>query len=217
VTSEDQAHDADAVRDEDAVARFAQGTLQENLHRAVDGVLSSRFQDQRVREALAAELFRAIDPVVRDYVFAERIGKILSPVSSSAPPPARSIEEAMTSLKAKLQTVFAERQPGTSENRASMRERASSAMGLAPSVVDSLRTFVHDAAAFERAQEAASVVMSRYMHPFMARQVVSFAAAAVRTAAQESDEGAETSADQGEEQAAHPGSGATDSSSGEGG
>jgi hypothetical protein len=193
------AHDGEELRDGEAVAHFAHESLRDNLHRAIDGVLAVRFQDQRVREVLAAELFGAIDPIVRDYALANYIGRLVPPVGASAGSAApRSIEDAMSALRTKLQSAFAEREPGARESRSGMRERASNAMSLAPSVVDSLSTFVHDGAAFERAQEAASVVMSRYMHPYFARQVVSMAAAAVRGAARAGSEDASAPVEEGQ-------------------
>jgi hypothetical protein len=190
MVSEPEIRDEGEAQDEQSVQRLSYSALQEALHGAIIGVLATRFQDQRIREMLAAELFQAIDPVVREHLLGQRLGRLLPTLDSDSPHSRPgSIDEAMAALKAKLQTVFAERQPGVQESRSTMRERAQNAMSLAPSVVDSLTTFVHDAPMFDRAQEATTVVLTRYMHPFLARHVVSFAAAAVRSAAQEAPEG----------------------------
>jgi hypothetical protein len=167
--------------DREAVLRFVHETLRENLHLAVNQVLSAHFRDQRVREALTAELLGMIDAVVDDHIAAEELGEAMpvvrSPVAStgqgSSP---QTVDEAMATLKGKMQAALGGDRPG-------MRRGATAAVKLSPFVVKSLTTFVHDDVALGRAQRGAEILLSRYLHPLIARHVVSFAAAAARRAA----------------------------------
>ena len=165
----------------EAVLRFVHETLRENLHLAVNQVLSAHFRDQRVREALTAELVGTIDAVVDDHIAAEELGEAMpdamSPVSptgqGSSP---QTVDEAMATLKGKMQAALGADRPG-------LRRGATAAVKLSPFVVKSLPTFVHDDVTLSRAQRAAEILLSRYLHPLIARRVVSFAAAAARRAA----------------------------------
>ena len=169
MTSEEQRPDADAEREDgEAVIRLAHDTLRENLHLAVNSVLSARFQDQRVREALTTELLRTLDAIVDDHIAAEKLGRGMPAATAGSDPTSiGSVEEAMSALRDRVQAAFAGGRPG-------IRQGATGAMKLAPSVVESLKTFVHDEAAFGRAQQAAQIVLGRYLHPVIAGQVVNF-------------------------------------------
>jgi len=179
---EEKVEGADLSQDDrEAVLRFVHETLRENLHLAVNQVLSARFRDQRVRETLTAELLGTIDAVVDDHIAAEELGEAmpeaLSPLASTAQGSSpQTVDEAMATLKSKMQAALGADRPG-------MRRGATAAVKLSPFVVKSLTTFVHDDVALGRAQRAAEIVLSRYLHPLIARRVVSFAAAAARRAA----------------------------------
>jgi hypothetical protein len=179
---EENVGSADLSRDDrEAILRFVHETLRENLHLAVNQVLSAHFRDQRVREALAAELLGTIDAVVDDYVTAAELGEAMPdamrPASSagqgSSP---QTVDEAMAALRGKMQAALGGDRPG-------IRRGATAAVKLSPMVVKSLTTFVHDDVALGRAQRGAEILLSRYLHPLIARNVVSFAAAAARRAA----------------------------------
>jgi hypothetical protein len=167
--------------DREAVLRFVHETLRENLHLAVNQVLSAHFRDHRVREALTAELLGTIDAVVDDHIAAEELGEAMpdamspiSPTGQGSSP--QTVDEAMATLKGKMQGALGGDRPG-------MRRGATAAVKLSPMVVKSLTTFVHDDVALGRAQRAAEILLSRYLHPLIARRLVSFAAAAARRAA----------------------------------
>jgi hypothetical protein len=211
VTSDERSTgDDEKLKDGEAVVNFTHDTLRENLHLAVNSVLSARFQDQRVREALTAELLRTLDAVVDDHISAEELGRgmpVAAGAGSGAPTAAPgSVEDAMAALRERVQTAFAGGRPG-------IRQGAAGAMKLAPSVVESLKTFVHDEAAFSRAQQAAQIVLGRYLHPVIAGQVVSFAASVVRRASHRNPKEAAEAEPEGGQFGAEPKQSSTSSSS----
>jgi hypothetical protein len=172
--------------DQEAVFTLAHDMLRENLHRAVQDVVTERFRDQRVRDALFAELTVRIDAAVDDHIAAERLGQSMPPATlSEGSPPAESsgsVRHAIEMLRAKVQATFGPDRPG-------IRQATTAAMKIVPSVVESLRTVVHDEVAFGRVKRAAELLLSRYMNPAIARQIVNFAAAAARRAARPPPEG----------------------------
>jgi hypothetical protein len=181
--SEEKSASAESQRDEEDVVRFAHSTLRENLHLTVNGVLSARFRDPRIREALTKELLAAIDVVVDDHIEAEDLGRGMRPAGEPAQP-FGTVDSAMATLKVRLQAALEGGRPG-------IKQGASAAMKLAPAVASSLREFVHDDVKFGQAQTAATTLLTRYLHPVIARQVVSFAATATRNATPKKEMGNE--------------------------
>jgi len=170
---------AGTEQSDEAVVEFSHETLRENVRLAVRMVISRRFQDDRVREALTGELLTTIDMVIEDHIAAEKIGRSMQsymPSNASIERAAPSVEDAMRALRFRVRATLAGRRPG-------IRQAATAAMRLAPSVADFLGQFVRDETAFAQAQNAATALLNRHVHPVIARQVVSFAAAGAKRAA----------------------------------